>query len=142
VEPYTAFLPWRLRTVVKSFDESQTQTEHGVYLKNCNTHLDLPIEVLSRRAVQTYAKKCLGPHLARLEDETTGQRFLSEDGWLKSVLRDLQIAALPTSALLPVSSCTATSEFDASQCRPEFVAFYPLKTAQVFGDCLTNATKR
>jgi len=142
VEPYTAFLPWRLRTIVKSFDENQTQTGPGVYLKNCNTHLDSPIEVLSRRAVQTYAKKFLGPQLARVEADTIGQRFLSEDGWLKSVLQDLQIAALPTSNLLPVSSCTATSEFDASQCRPGFVAFYPLKTAQVYGDCLTNATNR
>jgi len=143
LDPYTAFLPWRLRAVVKSFDESQTQTKHGVYLHNCNTHLDLPIEVLSRQAVQTYAIKCLGPQLARLKAKTTGQRFLlSEDGWLKPVLQDLQITALPTSNLLPVSSCTAISGFDASQCRPGFVAFYPLKTAQAYSDCLTNATER
>jgi len=114
-----------------------------VYLHNCNTNLDLPIEVLSRLAVQTYAKKCLGPQLAQLAPKTTGQRFLlSEDGWLKPVLQDLQIAALPTNNLLPVSSCRPTSGFDASQCRRGFAAFYPLKTAQAHSDCLTNATER
>jgi hypothetical protein len=143
VDPYTAFLPWRLRTVIKSLDERQALTEHGVYLQNCNTHLDLPIEVLSRQAVQTYIIKSLDPELARLKAETTGRRFLlSKDGWLTSVLQDLQIAGLPTRKLLPVSSCAATSGVDASQCMPGFVAFYPLKTAQAYSDCLTNATER
>jgi len=133
VDPHTVFLPWRLRTVVNSFDDGLTQTERGVYLRNCKDRLALPIEVVSRRAMEIYAEKCLGWH--------QGGKA-REDDWLESVLLDLQIAPLPATTLMPGPSCTATSEYSASTCGPGFVAFYPLTTAKAYGDCLSNATNR
>jgi hypothetical protein len=133
VDPHTVFLPWRLRTVVNSFDDSLTQTENGVYLRNCNKHLALPIEVVSRKAMQIYSKRCLGWH--------KGGKA-REDDWLESVLLDLQIEPLSSTTLMPGPSCTATSEYAASTCGPGFVAFYPVTTAKAHSDCLSNATKR
>jgi len=104
--------------------------DSSVYLNNCKWGLHGPIEVLSRRAVATFAAGL--PRCVSLLSHPWGEdKFLDQCLQLLGVIRDNEYSLL---------SETACGEQPAP-CGTSNVAFHPFKSIQSYFTCHAYATK-
>jgi hypothetical protein len=125
----SVFFPERLRDLVASPSHKAAQEANGLFSDNCGYRHDLhgPIELLSRRALETWA---VG------HDQICAQPP-QEDVYLRKCLIDLGVRLVRDYTLLAEEYCY----WDWESCKSSRVVFHPFKTLQGQWDCYANAEK-
>jgi hypothetical protein len=129
LDPDSVFFPERLRDVIASPSHRAAQESNGLFADNCEYRHSLhgPIELLSRRALETYAvghaEICSQPP--------------QEDVYLRLCLLKLGVRLVQDYTLLAEEYCY----WDWESCKSSRVTFHPFKTLQSQWDCYFNAEK-
>lgn len=124
-DPDTVFFPSRLREVLKDTDLIAAQAGKGKFYNNCKEGLHGPLELLSRRALESYetgAKACKLPP--------------QEDVYLQACLLKLGVGQWDDFNILAEDHCASP---DWASCTGKHVSFHPFKTVQAYKECLVNA---
>jgi len=120
------FLPDRLRTMVSGPDLVHGEDDKGKFINNCRFGLHGPLEVVSRKALSTYAKGW----------ETCHNDPPQEDVYLMACLTQLGVTQVDEFTLLSEQACK-TPDWEA--CESSHVAFHPFKDLIGYKDCESRA---
>lgn len=101
----------------------------GMYLNNCPFGMHGPLEVVSRRAVETYAA-------GLAECREIAEQPFGEDMYLRRCLRLLGVREVDEFDLLRESACGENPQ----PCTTANVAFHPFKDMDSYFDCWARAT--
>lgn len=136
VDPDAVFFPGRLKSILRSYKEGG----NGVYLNNCKFGLHGPVEVLSRRAVQTWSKGWPWCQ-AHFRERCNGDCFWGEDMFMDQCLsKILGVTRDSDFRLLVEDHCDAPSDWDS--CTDDTKsAFHPFKTLSGYQSCMHNAVR-
>jgi hypothetical protein len=131
VDADTVFLPDRLRAIVSSGAFANANEGAGVFLSNCKLGLHGPVEVVSQRALQTWAKQhgeCEKPP--------------EEDVYLQECLVKLGVKQQDQFDVLAERECHRgdwVQNPDWEKCTSGEAAFHPFKDSQAWQDCYARA---
>lgn len=133
-DPDAVFLVSRLRGHLAGVKAPEGAAEwRGSYLNNCDEGLHGPLEVLSRRAMET-----LAAGLPRCQETLRGQfNTWGEDVFLRDCLHLLQVDRVDDFRLLSDRACFHEDP-TADGCSSGKVAFHPFKTAWAYQMCLSK----
>mmetsp|Transcript_80508 Transcript_80508/g.186932 ORF Transcript_80508/g.186932 Transcript_80508/m.186932 type:complete len:549 (+) Transcript_80508:17-1663(+) len=134
VDPDCVFFPVRLKQHLRQYDEHLVD---GVYVNNCKFGLHGPIEIFSKKAVDSwhsgrahcvahYNKQCHGP-CAWGED-----LFIDQCLW-----KVLKVKRVNDSTILTEDHCAPAPGWDECKDR-SYLAFHPFKTVEGYKKCLHN----
>jgi hypothetical protein len=130
VDPDTVFFPERIRQIVQTVPQDRLVGD-GMFLKNCKLGLHGPIEVISRKAVEIYARR-------NSECERPGQ----EDVFMETCLTRIGVYEHMQENVLAEGECLR-GDFNANPfwyfCNTSHASFHPLKTEDAYRDCVRNA---
>lgn len=123
-DPDAVFIPDRLRLILR-VDKDISLDGKGEFVCNCKFGLHGPLEVVSRRAIDTYAagwKTCKQPP--------------QEDVYLQQCLLHLEVKQVDHFKLLAEDHCESK---DWATCQSQHVAFHPFKSVPAYLKCLASA---
>jgi len=136
VDPDTVFFPGRLQSMLS--DAFPAARDPGsVFLQNCKSQLLGAIEVISRKAIETFFlnadEMCLDIYgEATVSDETMA---FGEDQFMQRCLSRLDVQQMQHSDLLSDSKCSGLQW----QCKGDFAAFHPFTSKDEYLACVDNA---
>lgn len=125
IDPDTVFFPSRLRHILKDSDLIAAQAGKGKFINNCRDGLHGPIEILSRRALETYesgASACKRPP--------------QEDVYLQACMLELGVEQWDEYNLLAEAHCHSK---EWATCKGKHVSFHPFKTVKAYKKCMEDA---
>ncbi|CAK0810570.1 unnamed protein product, partial [Prorocentrum cordatum] len=136
VDPDSVFFPDRLRVAIQKHQPAEY--ELGIYLNNCDFGLHGPIEVFSRRAVETWwegSQKCLD----HFWEMCSGDCNWGEDIFIDQCLwKVLNATRYDEHALLVEDHCSPPEGW--RDCQDSWhIAFHPFKTGWEWMQCFENA---
>merc|ERR1719464_1407792 len=135
VDPDCVFFPRRLRSILLHRDEGPV----GAYLNNCKMGMHGPIEVYSRKAVQTWTAgidRCVA-HFNKL---CSGDCKWGEDLFIDQCLwKVLHVRRENAPSLLREDHCDPPPGWKTCRNQPSVVAFHPFKSVSSYTECMTNA---
>jgi hypothetical protein len=121
------FFPERLRRLVQGPALHAAQDGNGIFLNNCGFGLHGPIEVVSRRALETYKHNwhgCDNPP--------------QEDVYLQACMNKLGVTQVNQFSLLSEEACR-TPNWQA--CQSQHVSFHPFKEIDQYSQCELRAER-
>merc|ERR1711972_73100 len=121
----TVFIPSRLRYLVKGPAARGAHEGNGMFLNNCGFGLHGPLEVVSKRGLQTFK--------AGFE---TCEEPPQEDVFLQTCFLHLGVKQVNQFTLLAEDHCMNPNW---QACQSEHVSFHPFKDAAAYGACLNRA---
>lgn len=131
MDPDAVFLPNRLHDVVRGKDHAMANDGDGMILNNCVYGMHGPVEVVSRRALQTYGD--------RTEECNPVLRWApQEDVFLWNCMKKLGVVPKNQFDLLAEDHCHSPQWWT---CKEGFVAFHPFKQVKAWEGCLDRASK-
>jgi len=139
IDPDAVWFPVRLRALLRTQQGplGQPEPETGLWLNNCYLGLHGPIEVLSKKALQTYnsnKKKCQSGKVSKI-----GQ----EDYFLRECFKKIGIEKVDAFNLLLESDFAcgehASAPNDKPPCFDSKVAFHPFKSVNTWMRCHKQA---
>merc|ERR1712060_538176 len=119
------FFPERLRALVRGPELVAAQDYNGIFLNNCGFGLHGPIEVVSRRALETYGD---GFHHCDQPPQ--------EDVFLQACMNKLGVTQVNQFSLLSEEACR-TPNWQA--CQSSHVSFHPFKDKAGYEACEQRA---
>lgn len=125
VDPDAVFIPWRLTDIVWQPEHRKAQKGKGVFFQNCKGAFHGPVEILSRKAVETYKT---GNKNCPWHDQ--------EDWYLSGCLISLGVQPHRVNTLLADVAC---GNRDLTCTKPK-AAFHPFKAPLHYRRCWANAT--
>lgn len=131
VDPDSVFFPERLITHLRSIDNPHDDPPSGKKMINCAQYHSIqgPLEVISRRALLTFAAK-----KSRCSQQLD-LRHLPEDTFLSRCLRILGAKELWGVAALQDANCGSWVDCSA----PNFAVYHPLKGLPKYRSCMAQA---
>eukprot|EP00929_Paragymnodinium_shiwhaense_P031165 TRINITY_DN17530_c0_g1_i1.p1 TRINITY_DN17530_c0_g1~~TRINITY_DN17530_c0_g1_i1.p1 ORF type:complete len:634 (+),score=99.50 TRINITY_DN17530_c0_g1_i1:228-2129(+) len=131
LDPDAVFFPNRLHDVVRGHDHDAANEKNGMFLNNCIYGMHGPVEVVSRRALETYTSKSdLCEQIARYAPQ--------EDVWLRACMVRLGVFEKAQFDLLAEDHCHSPRWWT---CQEGYVAFHPFKQVDGYEGCLERAAK-
>lgn len=121
------FVPWRLTDIVRRPALEAAHKDRGMYIQNCQDALHGPVEVFSRKAVDTFARS---HWQCRMRDQ--------EDWYMADCMTLLGVPASEVKYLLADKACSGDNWSD---CATAKAAFHPFKDETAWTECWTLATK-
>lgn len=132
VDPDTVFLPERLKTILLAPEFREAEIKRGVAIKNCDTGLHGPLEVVSSRAMEVFGKE-----LEQCDPKP------QEDYFLSSCLVTLGVEIRFREDVLADHGCLRENHTqkdpDWWRCQSRHAAFHPFKTPKELEDCYARA---
>jgi len=130
LDPSAAFLPLRLRNVLRDLCPDGVEACGARYAKNAGKFLHGPVEALTRDAVQTYADG----HERCMKDIDFKDK--SEDRFLRLCLDLLHVEGVQVSKLL---RDIHVPSMQIPQCKSDHAVFHPFRYWDEFRNCLNEA---
>jgi hypothetical protein len=125
VDPDAVFFPERLMMVVWHSNFTRAQEGKGMFINNCNGALHGALEVLSRKALDTFSRNYF---------ECPWHE--QEDWYLSACLGYLHVRPSTRMDLLADTSCKGTY---SENCMSSKVAYHPFKTLHSYRQCWESA---
>lgn len=127
-DPDAVFMPSRLRDIVRIATLSTVvETGKGLFLNNCRFGLHGPLEVVSRRALETYGM-----------EQGKCERPPQEDVYLQHCMLTIGVTQMNQWNLLAEAACRSP---EWQSCHSAHAAFHPFKDQDAFRDCQSEAEK-
>jgi hypothetical protein len=138
VDPDSVFFAPRLRTILSKYMPEVPAAPNGMYLNNCHRGMHGPVEVLSKKAVQTWFRgisQCQ-EHFVRL---CSGDCQWGEDMFMdQCLLKVLNVDRRNNSKVLVEEACDPPEDWRQCQ-NDQIVSYHPFKDIESYKNCLRNS---
>jgi len=130
LDPDAVFFPNRLHDVIRGKDHEAANDGNGMILNNCNYGLHGPVEVVSRKALETYASD------APVHCSDILRWAPQEDVFLWNCMLRLHVTPKSQFDLLAEAHCHNAHWYT---CQEGYVAFHPFKQVDKYEGCIKRA---